>query len=294
MLGAGPDRIVTWQAPRGLAQGGMLKTILIALSLIGSLGASLGGPAQAGSHSEKLARIEVLDGGLTARGTYLAALHLILKKGWKTYWRNPGDAGIPPRFDWQNSSNIAEVSISWPTPKVFELYGMYSIGYYDELVLPMEITPTRAGQPVTLAGRIEIGVCKDVCVPGALDVSHQLDAKAGRNPLISAALADQPDSAKAAGVRRATCRLSPIEDGLRIEARIDMPSAGGDEFTVIEPGSPDIWASAAETRREGGTLIATSDLVRDSAGAFALDRSQIRITVLGSTRAVDIRGCTAG
>jgi DsbC/DsbD-like thiol-disulfide interchange protein len=282
--------IVTWQDARDLAKGVMLKSMFIALGLIGSLAAQ----ALADSHSERLARIEVLDGGLTARGTYLAALSLTLKKGWKTYWRTPGEAGIPPRFDWGNSSNIAEVAISWPTPKVFELYGMNSIGYYDKLVLPIEITPQQAGQPVTLAGRIEIGVCKDVCVPGALDVSHQLDAKAGRNPAIMAALADQPDTAGQAGVRSATCRLSPIEDGLRIEASIDMPKAGTDEFTVIEAGTPDVWASPTDTRREGSNLIAAADLISDTSGAFALDRSQIRITVLGSDRAVDIRGCTAG
>ncbi|MBJ6371261.1 protein-disulfide reductase DsbD domain-containing protein [Sedimentitalea arenosa] len=243
---------------------------------------------------DDLVRVHVLDGGQTGSGTYMSALRLVLSDGWKTYWRAPGDAGIPPQFDWSGSSNIGKVSYHWPTPHVFDQNGVQSIGYDRQLVLPVEVTPRDPSQPVRLKGTVEIGLCKDVCIPGTLTVDHTLDAKAGRHPAIAAAMAQRPYSRGEAGVSAATCRLSPTSDGMRIEARITMPSSGGTEVAVIEPGSALIWASPAETRRQGNVLFAASDLVHVKNGPLALDRSAIRITVLGKRHAVDIVGCSPG
>lgn len=268
------------------------RLLAATLTLALSLGAV---PATAQQKLEEIARIEILDGGLTARGTHRAALKITLAKGWKTYWRSPGDAGIPPRFDWGDSRNIASVSLDWPTPEVFVLFGMRSIGYKDELVLPIEITLKEKGKPVLMAGVVEFGVCEDVCIPARLTFDQPLNARAGRNAAIDAALANQPMSASQAGVRSATCRLSPAGDGtLLINAEINMPPTGGDEVTVIEPGNPKLWASETASSRSGKILSTTGEVAHISGTSFALDRSQVRITVLGKNRAVDIQGCTPG
>ena len=102
---------------------------------------------------DNLVQLEILDGGKTAKGTYLGALRLDLKDGWKTYWRAPGDAGIPPQFDWSGSANIEDISITWPAPHVFDQNGLRSIGYEDQLVLPIEITPRNAKKPRATARR---------------------------------------------------------------------------------------------------------------------------------------------
>lgn len=247
-----------------------------------------------GQGLDSLVQLEVLDGGKTAKGTYQGALRLTLKEGWKTYWRAPGDAGIPPHFNWSGSGNVGNVSITWPAPHVFDQNGLRSIGYEDQLVLPVEITPQNPAKPVRLRGEMDLGVCKDVCVPGKLDFDHKLDAGADRNPAIAAALAQRPYSAREAGVAKAACQLSPTADGMQIEARITMPSAGGTEVAVIEPGNPTLWASQPETARQGNTLIARSEVINASGTPFALDRSEVRITVLGANHAVDILGCSAG
>lgn len=239
-------------------------------------------------------QLDILDGGKTAKGTYLGALRLTLKDGWKTYWRAPGDAGIPPQFDWNGSQNVGDVSITWPAPSIFVQNGLQSIGYADQLVLPVEITPRDPAKPVTLRGDMDLGVCKDVCIPEQLAFDHTLDADAARNPAIAAALAQRPYSASEARVSATHCHLTPTSDGMRIEARVTMPSAGGREVAVIEPGNPTLWASQPDTTRQGDTLIATSEVISASGGPFALDRSEIRITVLGANHAVDIQGCSAG
>lgn len=275
----------------------MKRTRFLALLMTALWGAAglFPAPANAAGSVDDLVRIEVLDGGLTARGTHQAALRLTLADGWKTYWRAPGDAGIPPQIDWRGSGNVQAVALTWPTPKVFDQSGLRSIGYEHQMVLPVEVTPTSPGKPMRLKGEIEFGLCKDICIPARLTFDQPLDPAAARNPAIAAALAARPYTASQAGVRAATCRLSPSGNGgMQIEAQITMPSAAGTEMVVIEPGDPQLWASATTTRRRGDVLIATSDLSHVSGAGFALDRSQVRITILGKRHAVDIRGCTPG
>lgn len=268
----------------------MLTRFLTALGLCTALTA----PAHADFGVGQIVQLEVLDGGVTAHGTQIGALHLTLEDGWKTYWRAPGDAGIPPHFNWQGSRNVGDVQITWPAPEVFDQNGMRSVGYTEQLVLPIEITPARPDRPVRLRGQMEIGICREVCIPGTLKFDHTLSNDTERNPAIAAAMASRPYSAQEAGVRSAVCRLSPTEGGLRLEAHIKMPSAGGTEYTVIEPGNPQVWASEASTSRQGDTLVAASNLVHVDKGAYALDRSQVRITVLGRNHSVDIQGCAPG
>ncbi|WP_271948512.1 protein-disulfide reductase DsbD domain-containing protein [Ruegeria faecimaris] len=241
-----------------------------------------------------VAELDILDGGRTANGAYLGALRVTLQDGWKTYWRAPGDAGIPPQFDWKRSTNVGSVSITWPAPDVFDQNGLQSIGYENQMVLPVEISPKNPAKPVRLKGTVDLGVCKDVCIPERLGFDHTLNAEAERNPAIAAALAKRPYSAKEAQVANSRCHLTPTFDGMQIEARVTMPSAGGREVAVIEPGNPELWASQTDTKRQGGTLVATSEVINASGGPFALDRSKIRITVLGANHAVDILGCSAG
>jgi hypothetical protein len=88
--------------------------------------------------------------------------------------------------------------------------------------------------------------------------------------------------------------LDPLEDGISLTAELTMPSAGHREMAVIELDDPDIWVSEPDIHRQGNRLTATSRLLSMDGGSFAVDRSAVRITVLGSEHTVDIRGCTGG
>jgi hypothetical protein len=107
-------------------------------------------------------------------------------------------------------------------------------------------------------------------------------------------MASAPYSAAEAGVQAATCQITPTDEGLQIEARITMPSAGGREEAVIEAGQDAIWVSEPKTRRSGGQIIAVSQMYHSAGPAFSINRSDVRITILGSSHSVDIRGCSAG
>ena len=89
-----------------------------------------------------------------------------LEPGWKTYWRTPGDSGVPPRFDFSKSENIEAVTVLWPAPTKFDDgAGGYSLGYHDQVVLPLRIVAKNADRPVTLRADINYAVCEKLCIP---------------------------------------------------------------------------------------------------------------------------------
>lgn len=270
----------------------MIKNALLFLALM--LGQLTSAYAESGSAIPKnVMQLSVLQGYRTAQGTHMAALRIQLQPGWKTYWRAPGDGGIPPQFDWSGSENIKAVQFHWPRPKVAYVNGLRTIGYSDEVIIPIEVSPRSKGTSVVLKGRVDLGVCNDICVPMSVAFSANLPPTASKpDPVIRAALKKSPMPASKAGVKSVICSFEPIPDGLRVTATITLPSTGRDEIAVIEAPDQSIWVSEATTKRSGNTLTAITEMVPPSNAPFLLERSKIRITVIGSKRAVDILGCT--
>ena len=255
------------------------------------------GHAQAQSYDpENIAQIDILPGWRQADGSHIAALRIQLAEGWKTYWRAPGESGIPPGFQWVGSENLHGVRLHWPVPEVFDTAGMQTIGYHDELILPIEFFPKVDGQEITLEGRVSLGVCSDVCMPMEASFSAVLatQGQAEGSNLIRHALDNLPNTARQAGLSAISCDIEPIADGMRITARLTLPRVAKDEAVVFETKDQGVWVSEAKVTREGGVLTATADLVPPSSAPFVLARSDVRITVLGAGRGVDIAGCVSG
>jgi DsbC/DsbD-like thiol-disulfide interchange protein len=249
-------------------------------------------PALAGP-ADGVVELKVLSGWRTGNGTHMVGFQLRLAPGWKTYWRAPGDGGIPPRFDWQGSQNVATAAFHWPVPEVFDQNGMRSIGYTNILVLPVELSLGVSNAPAQMRGRVQIGVCENICVPVLLDFDALLPVVGTRDPAIVAALLDRPMTEDEADVGVVTCAVDPTTEGLRLTISVDMAQNGANEAVVIEAGDQQVWVSQPQTWREGNTLFARSDMIHVNGGGFALNRSNIRITVLANSKAVDIHGCDA-
>ena len=271
----------------GIAQDGeMRKSLLIpfVLSCLPSAGYSQPG--------DDLASVTVLPGWREADGTHVAALRIDLADGWKTYWRAPGDGGIPPNFAIAGSGVIA-VQPHFPVPEVYETFGIRSIGYENSVTFPLRLQVGDAGEPVGISGQIEIGVCEEVCIPVTLDFAAMLPPQGASDPAILAALRDRPLTRTEAQVGTVTCKVTPISDGLQVATVITMRATAADEVVVIEAGDPQVWVSEPHVTRQGNQLTAVVDMVHISGQPFALDRSALRFTVLGDGKAVDIQGCTA-
>ncbi len=243
---------------------------------------------------EDLATIEVLPGWRTDAGEHIAGLRITLEPGWKTYWRAPGDGGIPPQFSFQGSDNITGVAPHWPVPEVFRQNGLNSIGYHDSVVFPLTVFSENPGADMRISGDLQIGICEEICIPVTLSFDALLPPEGARDAAITAALINRPQTQAEANVGAVTCVINPIDDGLSVTAAINLPSIGTDEFVVIEAGDANVWVSEADIARTGNNLNATVDMVHSSGNAFALDRSKVRITVLSDGQAIDIQGCSAG
>jgi DsbC/DsbD-like thiol-disulfide interchange protein len=235
----------------------------------------------------------ILPGWEMPNGHHMAALQLDLAPGWKTYWRSPGDAGIPPLFDWSGSTNVKSVRVMWPSPTVFRNNGMQTIGYHGAVTLPIEVTPINPGQPIGLRTQMDLGVCDDICMPVSVRMDAALIAPGQPDGTIRAALRDLPLNGNDAGLRRISCKVEPIDDGLRLTAVMDLPKRGADETVAFETGQGAVWVAEAKTSRVGSTLTSVTDLVASNGAPFALDRSGITVTVLGEGRSVEIAGCPA-
>ena len=100
-----------------------------------------------------------------------AALEVMLEKGWKTYWRSPGESGIPPFFDFSQSSNIVDAKVRFPTPTYFNELGTEIVGYKNRVVFPIQLKVGSFGKPIVLQLRTVIGICGEVCIPVQAKIS---------------------------------------------------------------------------------------------------------------------------
>jgi DsbC/DsbD-like thiol-disulfide interchange protein len=104
--------------------------------------------------------------GSRSGAVLLGGVAFQLQPGWKTYWRTPGDSGVPPRFDFSKSDNVEAVTVLWPAPLKFDDgAGGVSLGYHDQIVLPLRIVAKNVDKPVTLRAEINYAVCEKLCIP---------------------------------------------------------------------------------------------------------------------------------
>ena len=158
-----------------------------------------------------------------------AGVEIKLKAGWKTYWRYPGDAGVPPRFDWSGSENLAAVDVKWPAPERFvDESGSQSIGYHGDIVFPLIVHPADPARPVNLKLKLDFAVCEKLCVPAEAELMLEIPAGVD-TPL---GLLDQ---AKRRVPRRAT--LGENAGGLAI-TRVSL-ERGATPHVLIEGSAPD-------------------------------------------------------
>ena len=130
------------------------------------------------------ARMRLVLGNASPDGVVDAALEIDLDPGFRTYWIAPGPAGIAPRFEAGESTNVTLESVDYPAPIRFEeVYG-WSVGYDDDVALPMRFALTEPSRPATVRLSGLLGVCGEICIP--VSVSFEQDVLAGVSTPIEA------------------------------------------------------------------------------------------------------------
>lgn len=106
---------------------------------------------------------------LTVTGEDKSGLHALLEMhmdpGAHIHWKNPGDSGLAPDFDWTTSQNIKNIDLSWPIPKRFEYFGMYTFGYDGYVAFPITFKREEEEKDSNLSLDAEIMVCNVICMP---------------------------------------------------------------------------------------------------------------------------------
>ena len=129
-----------------------------------------------------------------------AGVELRLAPGWKTYWRYPGDSGVPPRFEFDQSENVKSVAVLWPAPLRFSDGDGTTIGYKNNVVFPLRIEAKDRGKPVTLRLKLEYAVCEKICIPVDAKAELSIDGKSAAND--ARGRGRRGERAEAAGVAR--------------------------------------------------------------------------------------------
>ena len=213
------------------------------------------------------------DGGGLA---LLAGIQLRMDEGWKTYWRNPGDSGVPPSFDWTGSKNLKSAEVLFPAPHRFDDAGGTAIGYGGDVLFPVRLTPERDGEPIEIKLAFSYGLCKDLCIPNEVSLSLALPADAGKGEalLLDAALAQVPKPARAG--------LLPAVKGVEVNLDGDAPGLVFD--AVFPPG-----ATGTDLLIDGGDVFVPAP---KSLGAPLEGRERFAVTFATPAEAAAIKGKT--
>jgi DsbC/DsbD-like thiol-disulfide interchange protein len=182
-------------------------------------------------------KVRLVSGTITQNGSAApyVAVQLRMDPGWKTYWRNPGDSGVAPSFDWSASKNLKSAEVLYPAPHRFADASGTAIGYKGEVIFPVKITPEHTGEPVDLALTFEYGLCKNLCIPNtaSLNVVLPPDLGKGDDALIETALDSVPKPQESDALPRivgVTENLDGKKPGLEIEALFPKGASGTDLF----------------------------------------------------------------
>lgn len=224
-------------------------------------------PASAASAwvSSPQSRARLIDGGVAADGTRRAGIEIELEPGAHTYWRSPGDTGVPPELSTDKSGNLASAEMLYPAPAAITEAGATVFGYQGRVVFPVLVHPTDPARPVDLAVDLAYATCADICVPGRLQAKLTLGsapAPADEVALVAAAEARVPKPADAPGAPSITARAIPPEKG-KPAWHVDVTPAQPDATLFSE--APEPWFLTARRDPAGGFVVVAEEAPKDPA-----------------------------
>src|SRR5450755_1226510 len=180
--------------------------------------------------------------GSRSGAVLLGGIAFQLQPGWKTYWRSPGDSGVPPRFDFSKSENIEAVTVLWPAPVKFgDGAGGSSMGYHDQVVLPLRIVAKNTDKPVTLRVAVNYAICDKLCVPVEADVELAFTSVAStEDSALFTALDTVPKPANVGDPNPLTIR--DIKRDGKSTVWVDVVTPGTGEVNLFVEGPTPDWA----------------------------------------------------
>jgi len=228
------------------------------------------GLAQAAPGSDK-ARVSFVAGGGLVEGAYQAAIVIELAPNTTTYWRNPGEAGSPPSFDFSASTNLAGFEVGMPAPQRIVEAGLDVFGWHDRVAFAVTLKPKDASKPVTADLKMDYAACEKICIPmhaeAKLDLAPQ--GGAGAAPaVVAAARASMPKSVPA----DSAVTLTPISGGEKPAWRV-ASKAGATTDLFAEP--PEGYFAETKREADGSFRLTLAEAPKDA----PLPKAPVRLTL---------------
>lgn len=219
----------------------------------------------------------------------LAGVEIRLDPNWKTYWRMPGEAGVPPQFDWSKSENVEKIDVLYPAPRRYPDKGGDAVGYANSVIFPVVVTPRDPSKAVKLAVELAFGICKDICVP--LETTLGVDIE---KPVMGAAA---PRSLKAMldrvprqqqSLRSADPRVTAVSGAVQADPKVltivTDPAGGGPVDDVFVEAPDGMFVPLAKRAAPAKGASAQQAFIidfRKLADAADYVGKPLRITVVG-------------
>ena len=266
-----------------------MKKIMILLVLLFNI---VGSSVFSQSPIIGLKSVDIIRGWRQSDDIHIAAINIKLEDGWKTYWRVPGIGGIAPILNWEKSKNIKNISQIWPTPNIYNEYGLQTIGYKNELLLPLQIQPIDKKQPIHLSITIDFGICSDVCVPIQTSVEERLPERIsiGKKNILDT-LEKAILSGNKSPFKIVKCNIVPIKDGFEVNAFFEgLASFDKDTLGVVEyPVKQNGWINQKASLISSNQLSVHAIVYNKS--IHFIDRSDLTLTIFTKNKAFEFDGC---
>jgi len=265
-----------------IALAGLLVSLALFLVLVASPVRALESNAY---RSEALtARLIVAEAGIAPGSRFLSAgLKIELEEGWKAYWRSPGEVGLPPEIDWEESTNLEDVEILWPAPTRFRAFGIENFGYAKQVTFPLQLQLVNSDRSAELKAIVNLLICSNVCVPERFELTlpvplgSGVDAKAATEIAIWAARVPVAGTESAIAISGAA-----LKQGQALVIQMTRPSGWNNPDVFPEFGAGTVFGAPDIRLTDDRTGLWTSFPIL----ALSEEQSSLRITVVDEDVAV--------
>lgn len=218
--------------------------------LSAAMGRAAGAEFATTSARGSVSAVRLLAAGPVQEGAYRAGVEISLDPHTVTYWRQPGEAGSAPVFDFSKSANVAKVEVAYPAPKHIDEAGTVVVGYDETVIFPLKVTPKDPAAPVTLDMKLDYAACGKICLPAKAELSLALP-RSGASPFAAAVEAAE---------KRVPAKISAADAKKRLTVK---KAEEGWRLSVTGPGkAQDVFAEVQEplfieSKREGKDFVLT-------------------------------------
>lgn len=223
-------------------------------------------------------------------------LEITLTPGWKTYWRYPGDAGVPPRFDWAGSENVAHVDVLYPAPKrIPDESGQTSIGYEQRVIFPLRVRPADPKLPVKLNLKFDFATCEKICIPADAKLSLVVPLETASEIALDGAAARVPAKEKLSDLEPPSIVSVALDRGKRADGKdarilVTIDADNDAPLDLFAEGPDDTWTIALPKRlTAAASKSPTFDIPLDgSRYGKAEVPPRLRLTLVAGAKAIEI------